>query len=115
MYTIGQESFHGRITNLFPAYASVADTFKLKLLKAGNGDYLAAKWKINNNKFIVAIIPLDRKYNITNNYLSNWRNDRVFPSGNFSILEPNSTVGIEVCVRGECPFKVTFLQDNLAR
>ena len=95
-----------------PSYASVADTFKLKLLKAGNGDYLATKWVINNNKFIVAIIPLDRKYNITNNYLSNWRNDRVFPPGTFSIRETNSSAGVEVCVRGECPFKVTFLQDN---
>jgi len=109
----GQEVVLWTDNQFVPSYASVADTFKLKLLKAGNGDYLAAKWIINSNKFIVAIIPLDRKYNIANNYLSNWRNDRVFPRGTFTIHEPNSTVGLDVCIRAQCPFKITFLQDNL--
>jgi len=97
-----------------PTYASVADTFKLKLLKAGNGDYLASKWNVAEGQFVVAVIPLHRKYNITNKYLSNWRNERILPSGNISILEPNSTLGVEVCVRGVCPFKISFLQDDLA-
>lgn len=96
-----------------PSYASVADAFKLKLLKAGNGDYLAKKWSISSNKFVVAIIPLDRKYNLTNNYLSNWRNDRVFPPGSITIVEPNSTLGVEICLRNQCPFKIAFLHDSL--
>ena len=73
----GQELVSWTDNRFVPTYASVADTFSLKLLKAGSGDYLASKWKINNNRFVVAIIPLDRKYNISNNYLSNWRNDQV--------------------------------------
>jgi len=96
-----------------PSRASVADTFKLKLLKAGNGDYLAKKWKINEAQFLVAIVPLYRKFNITNSYLNTWWNERIFPSGNISILEPNASLGIVVCVQGQCPFKVSFFQDDL--
>ena len=40
-----------------PSVASVADTFKLKLLKAGNGDYLAKKWQISQTQYLVAVIP----------------------------------------------------------
>ena len=61
-----------------PTQASVADTFNLKLLKAGNGDYLAKKWKINDSQFLISIIPLYRKFNITNDYLSTWWNRRFF-------------------------------------
>jgi len=96
-----------------PSVASVADTFKLKLLKAGNGDYLAKKWRISQSQYLIAIIPLYRKFNISNNYLSTWWNPRIFPSGNISILEPNSTLGIPVCVQDQCPFKISFLQDAL--
>ncbi|MDH4297772.1 MAG: hypothetical protein OEV74_15950, partial [Cyclobacteriaceae bacterium] len=96
-----------------PALASVADTFKLKLLKAGNGDYLAKKWYISETQYLVGIIPLYRKFNISNNYLSTWWNPHIFPSGNISILEPNSSLGIVVCVQGQCPFKISFLRDAL--
>ncbi len=62
-----------------PTLASVSDTFKLKVLKAGNGDYLAKKWKIDGQRFIVGIVPLFRKFNITNSYLKTWWNRRLFP------------------------------------
>ncbi|MBA4058497.1 MAG: hypothetical protein C0490_27515, partial [Marivirga sp.] len=96
-----------------PSQASVADTFKLKLLKAGNGDYLARKWKINDTQFLISIIPLHRKFNITNNYLDTWWNENIFSSGNISILEPDASIGTAVCVLGQCPFKVSFLAKDL--
>ena len=95
-----------------PTHASVADTFKLKLLKAGNGDYLAKKWKINDSEFLVATIPLYRKYNITNSYLNTRWNERIFPSGNITILEPNASLGIPVCAQSQCPFRISFLPDD---
>ena len=33
-----------------PSQASVAEPFTVKLLKAGNGDYLAKKWKVNDSR-----------------------------------------------------------------
>ena len=34
-----------------PAAVSVAENFDIKLLKAGNGNYLAKKWKLDNTRF----------------------------------------------------------------
>ncbi len=96
-----------------PTLASVADTFNIKLLKAGNGDYLAKKWQISKTEFLVAIVPLYRKFNISNDYLSTWWNQKVFPSGNINILEPNASLGIAVCAQGSCPFKISFIQGEL--
>lgn len=92
-----------------PTPASVADTFNVKLLKAGNGDYLAKKWKISGDKFLIAVIPLYRQYNITNDYLQTWWNRRLFTSGNITILEHSATLGLPVCARGGCPFKISLL------
>ncbi len=96
-----------------PSQASVADTFTLKLLKAGNGEYLARKWVISDDRFLVAVIPLFRKFNITNNYLETWWNKKIFSSGNISILEPDASIGTSVCVRDQCPFKVSFIANDI--
>ncbi|MBL0739741.1 sensor histidine kinase [Chryseolinea lacunae] len=91
-----------------PSQASVADAFTLRLLKGGNGDYLARKWKVNDALFLVGVIPLSRKFSITNNYLEPWWNRRVFPSGDISVYESGSGMGAPVCVEGQCPFKIGF-------
>jgi hypothetical protein len=87
----------------------------LKLLKAGNGDYLAKRWKVNDNEFLVAIIPLYRKFNITNDYLKNWWNDNVFPSGNITILEPNASLGIAVCAQDTCLLKLVLFRASFGK
>ncbi|HEY3405624.1 MAG TPA: histidine kinase dimerization/phospho-acceptor domain-containing protein, partial [Ohtaekwangia sp.] len=96
-----------------PTPVSVADTFTLKLIKGGNSDYLARKWTLRNGRSLVYLIPLFRKYNISNNYLSPEWNTTIFPHRNIAIHEPNEAVGIPVCVNGICPFKVSFLQDEI--
>ncbi len=96
-----------------PTAGSVAESFSVKLLKGGNGNYLAKKWKINNTHFLVAIIPLIRNYTITNNYLQTEWNDKIFPSPNFDILESDANLGIPVCVGDECVFRISFLPDEL--
>ncbi|HET6542295.1 MAG TPA: hypothetical protein VFG46_17515, partial [Chryseolinea sp.] len=97
-----------------PTAASVAEPFSLKLLKAGNGNYLAKKWKLNGSRFLIGVVPLVRNYSITNDYLKTAWNERVFPSSNFDILEPNANLGLPVCIRDECVFRVSFLQNELA-
>jgi two-component system, NtrC family, nitrogen regulation sensor histidine kinase NtrY len=96
-----------------PVAASVAESFSLKLLKAGNGNYLAKKWKIDERKFLVAIIPLIRNYTITNDYLKTEWNDRIFPASAFTILESNASLGIPVCIQDQCIFRISFLQNQL--
>jgi signal transduction histidine kinase len=114
LFVYGRDGVISWSDNKFvPTPTSVADTFEIKLLKAGNGDYLARKWTINPAQSLVAIIPLYRKYNISNNYLDTWWNEDIFPTGNISILEPNSSLGLPVCVSGHCPFRISFHQGEL--
>jgi signal transduction histidine kinase len=90
-----------------PSYASIADSFKLKLLKSGNSDYLAVRFPQEHNQILVFVIPLAKRYNLTNDYLSPQWNERIFPPGEFSILESQATNGVPICVNGVCPFKVS--------
>ena len=96
-----------------PTAASVAETFFYKIAKAGNGNYLAKKWKLKDSRFLVGVVALIRNYSITNDYLKTAWNDRVFPSSNFDILEPDANLGLPVCIRDECVFRVSFLQNEL--
>ena len=79
-----------------PTAASVGETFSIKLLKAGNGNYLVKKWKLKDARFLVGVVLLIRNYSITNDYLKTAWNDRVFPSSNFDILEPDANLGLPV-------------------
>ncbi|MEO5977575.1 MAG: HAMP domain-containing sensor histidine kinase [Chryseolinea sp.] len=97
-----------------PTRASVADTFKLKLLKSGSADYLAKKWRIDNDRFLIAVIPLYRKFKITNQYLQNWWNAQLFASGDISVLDHTADIGLPVCAQGQCPFKINFPNDSIA-
>lgn len=96
-----------------PSYASVADTFDLKLLKAANSNYLAKKWTLTGDRSLVFIIPLHRQYPITNDYLRTQWNRKIFVSGNVSILEPNASIGSPVCVGNDCPFKISFIEGKI--
>ena len=96
-----------------PTAASVAEPFSMKLLKAGNGNYLAKKWKLKDARFLVGVVPLIRNYSITNDYLKTAWNERVFPSSNFDILEPDANLGLPVCIGDDCVFRVSFLQNEL--
>jgi len=104
----GQQLVSWTDNGFVPSPASVAEPFTLKMLISGNGDYLARKWKVNDTKFLVGVIPLYRRFSITNNYLEPWWNLRIFPSGDITLLEPGAASGTSICVEDQCPFRVTF-------
>jgi len=111
----GQQIVYWSDNAFVPSYASVADSFRLRLLRAGNSDYLAKQFVLSNNHSLVFIIPLYRRFNITNDYLSAEWNRDIFPSGNISILEPTGSIGVPVCAEGICPFKVSFARQDFQR
>jgi hypothetical protein len=96
-----------------PTSASVVQPFSIKLLKAGNGNYLAKRWQVNTSQFLIAVVPLIRNYTITNDYLKTEWNERIFPSPGFDILEADANLGIPVCIGDQCLFRVSFLQNEL--
>lgn len=91
-----------------PTPASVSGNFELKLLKGGNGDYLARKWSIDDRQWLVVVIPLFRSYTIKNNYLSTWWNSELFSNAQINLVEPDANVGLPVCVGEVCPFRLIF-------
>jgi len=110
----GSELVYWSDNRFVPSYASVADTFDLKLLKAANSDYLAKKWTLPGNRSLVFVIPLHRHYPITNDYLGAEWNRKIFTAGNVTILEPSASLGTPVCVNNSCPFKVSFVEGTVA-
>ncbi|WP_245970515.1 sensor histidine kinase [Pseudochryseolinea flava] len=92
-----------------PSYPAVADSFKLKLLKYGNSEYVAVKHELKNGYTLVAIIPLYRKYSITNDYLQTTWNEKIFPSRSFVIHEANASQGEPIIVDKQVVFRVSFV------
>lgn len=96
-----------------PLPGAVSDTFRLKLLRSGSSDYLVRKWPIDARSWLIGVLPLYRKYNITNDYLRPSWNTDVFPVDNVSIQEDNDVSGTPVCIQGACPFRIRLLRDEL--
>src|SRR5690606_15505683 len=92
-----------------PRVSAMAENFTLRLLRDGNSDYLARKWAIDNKTFLVGVLPLYRRYQITNHYLEPRQNEDVFGGERISIHEPGSVEGIPVCISNSCPCRITFV------
>lgn len=95
-----------------PTPRIVSDTFQVKLLKTGNGAFLAMKKPAGARRYVVTLITLQRDYFINNDYLTPEWNRRIFPSGNISILEPGAAAGTPVCVDGNCLFRISLPSGN---
>lgn len=94
---------------LVPPPQVLADSFKVKVFQIGREAYLLRKHHADGNQSLVSLIMLRKEYTISNDYLELEWNDRIFPSGHFSILDPNSSLGVPVCIDGDCLFRITFL------
>lgn len=95
-----------------PPPQALIDTFKVKLLRIGREAYLLKKDRIDENHYVLSLITLLREYPISNDYLSPEWNEEIFPSPNFTVLEPGATLGVPVCISGNCIFRISFLSDD---
>lgn len=91
-----------------PPVPLLADSLHLRLLRIGREAYILKKDPLDDQHYVVSLITLVRDYPIRNDYLSEEWNDRIFPSRNFSVLEPNATLGVPVCIGDTCLFRVSF-------
>lgn len=97
-----------------PPLSAVSDTFHVKRIRWGYSDYLAKRYDIGRNRFLIGVIPLIRRYSITNNYLQPRWNDKIFPSDEINITDANSSVGQPICVRDRCVFNVSIPRNNIS-
>ncbi len=88
------------------------DTSDLRLLRIGRDAYLIRKDRIDADHYIVSLITLMKEYAISNDYLNTEWNEAVFPSPDFTVLETSATLGVPVCIKGTCIFRISFLQDQ---
>jgi two-component system, NtrC family, nitrogen regulation sensor histidine kinase NtrY len=102
-------------TNEFvPTPSSVQDTFRVRLLKEGNSEYVAMKFPLDDLS-LIGVITLSRKFTITNNYLRPVWNDRIFPYSNVQILDSSVATGIPICIDGTCLFRIAHEHRPLER
>lgn len=87
----------------------LSDTFQVRLLRIGREAYVLKKDFIDKDHYIITLITLLREYTIRNDYLRQEWNEEIFPSPNFTILEPAASLGVPVCLEGHCIFRVSFL------
>ena len=92
-----------------PPLQVLSDTFHLKLLRIGREAYVLKKERVDAEHYVISLITLLREYTISNDYLSHEWNDGIFPSRNFTVLEPGSSLGVPVCVGDTCVFRISFL------
>lgn len=91
-----------------PPTLAVTDSFNVKLLQTGSEAYLLKKRTINKRLYIVSLVPLQRNYIISNDYLQPEWNKRIFPERNFTIVEPAGAAGLLICVGSNCLFRTLF-------
>lgn len=98
--------------NYVPNTLVATDSFDVRLLVTGSEASIARKMSLGDRRSVVSVIPLQREYAINNDYLSTEWNDRIFPSENFSILEESASIGIPVCVKERCYFRISFIREE---
>src|SRR5690606_4164290 len=91
-----------------PPAQVLADNFQLRLLRIGREAYILKKDRIDENHQVVSLIMLLKEYTISNDYLEPEWNREVFPSPNFTVLEPGATSGVPVCIADNCLFRIDF-------
>jgi two-component system, NtrC family, nitrogen regulation sensor histidine kinase NtrY len=95
-----------------PSFDQLPDTAYQKLLNTGSETYLLVIRKLKDLSVACATIDLLKKYPINNDYLSTRYNRKILPSGNISLLDPSASLGIPVCIDGECYFRLSFLAEH---
>jgi hypothetical protein len=89
-----------------PPVRLLTEDFETKFIHTGSIDGVARKWKVGDDKFLVAFIPLHTEYKISNEYLTPYWNDDVFPFHSLALIDPSADQGYPVQIKKKTLFKV---------
>lgn len=92
--------------HFLPLPHTLTDDFEIKFLKNSSGEFVARKWKINESKSLIAIIPLHTQYRITNKYLTPYWNRDIFHSHDVTLIDSFENGGYTVEFNGQIIFKI---------
>lgn len=96
-----------------PPLQVLVDSFDVRLLRIGREAYILKRDRIDSEHVVISLVTLLKDYTISNDYLTTEWNEDVFPSPNFSILDPTATLGAPVCLGDNCVFRIHFSPDQL--
>jgi two-component system, NtrC family, nitrogen regulation sensor histidine kinase NtrY len=100
--------------DFIPQLHVASDTFDVRLLATGNDAYLLKKRKLDNNRYIISLITLIRRYPITNDFFKTEYNKQILPNDRIHFMEPSAQEGAPVCIGARCFFRIEVMPDETA-
>ncbi len=92
--------------DFLPDVRMLQDSFNIRLLQNSSGDFLLTKKTLTKAKFLLAVLPLYKKYPIVNKYLSPQWNKSIFHNYSGRIVGIDFTSGSKVTFKGNSVFKI---------
>ena len=89
-----------------PEINSLVESFEIKLFQSQRGDFLIRKWLLDNNHFLICVLPLAERFKVTNQYLRPQWNKLIFPIDGIRIISPLASEGFSIIVSAKCYFKI---------
>ncbi len=89
----------------FPDLKNINITRAFQLLQNNSGDFLIRKWPINKTRSLISVIPLMRRYPISNRYLFPEWNDEIFNGTRGSIIAGSGSEGVILNLFGNAVFR----------
>jgi two-component system, NtrC family, nitrogen regulation sensor histidine kinase NtrY len=90
-----------------PPILSSRDTFFIRFIRTGSGDFLLRKWQFKSKDYLLGAISLSTHYRINNEYLQPRLSQAVFGDQQVTIFEPLSGEGIPVEIDGTTVFRLS--------
>ncbi|QOI98649.1 MAG: HAMP domain-containing histidine kinase [Flammeovirgaceae bacterium] len=92
----------------WPPVRVLTDGLPLHYFKVGAGEFLCKRYAVGDDHILAAVIPLQKKYRIQNEYLVPWQNKAVFSGHTVELYDPSSQTGAPVTVKGYPLFNVAI-------
>ncbi|MCK6617728.1 MAG: HAMP domain-containing histidine kinase [Cyclobacteriaceae bacterium] len=90
----------------WPPVRLLTDGPPIHYFKFGAGDFLCKRYAVGDDLVLAAVIPLQKKYRIQNEYLVPWQNKAIFSRHPVQLFDPSSQTGVSVKVKGYPLFDV---------
>ncbi len=97
----------------FPEARSADSLSGFQLAQNNSGDFLLRQWKIADTKILVSVIPLLRKYPISNRYLFPEWNEEIFGITQGSILNSANREGSIIHLNNQEVFRFKIESNNV--
>jgi two-component system, NtrC family, nitrogen regulation sensor histidine kinase NtrY len=97
------------VTDFAPDARMMADTSALQFWQTALGDFIVARQVLRTNQVLISMLPLVRRYPITNRYLPTHLNEAVFEHYQVRVFPPEIYSGEPITMDDQVLLRVSFL------